>query len=84
MAANDVEAALRLFTTAAQEKYRGPLTTLVSQLPAIAAGMNLRGAISIDADYADYLFTRVENGSTIGHHLTMVRYLNGVWMVADF
>lgn len=84
LAAQDVEAAVHLFDASATEKYRRIYTELFDRLPSITAGMNLRGAVSIHADYADYLVTRNEDGVTRGYHLTMVRDASGIWKVADF
>ncbi len=84
LAAQNVDAAVHLFAPAAQQRYRGIYNNLYARLPGIAAGMSPARAIAIQSDYADYLVTRVENGTTMGYHLSMIRDADGVWKIADF
>lgn len=84
-AAQDVEGAVMLFSRPAREKYRVAFTTLFDRLPAIAAGMSSApAAMSIQADYVDYLVTRVEDGKTMGYRFTLMRDAAGLWKIADF
>ena len=83
IASRSIDGAIKLFSSDSREKYRRIYGDLFEQLPSITAGMTLRGAISIHADYVDYLVTRVEDGVTRGYHLTMIRDEAGLWKVTD-
>ena len=84
LAAQDVDGASELFSRPARGKYREVHTKLFARLPAIAAEMELLGALSITAQYAEYLVTRVEDGKTRGYYLSMTRDGDGIWRIADF
>lgn len=84
LAAQDIDSALTTVVQPSQAKYRSIWTTLFAELPSIVPQMTFRGAISIHADYADYLVTRDINGVPTEYHLSMIRNAAGLWKIADF
>jgi hypothetical protein len=81
----DVEAAVQLFIPPAQARFRALFTKLHDRLPSIAATMPASvGSTSVNADTAEYLVLRTENGRPAGHHFSLMRDAHGVWKVTDF
>jgi len=83
LAASDEAALTRLFAYSSQDKIRKVIARLRDRLPQLG-NATLEGAVSIHADYVDCLVTRVEDGTTFGYHLTLMRDVTGVLKVADF